>query len=59
VQRPGVDADYLRDHPDAPWPALAGISDADDPLRLSTLFTNGPRQYVAFFGALATARQRG
>lgn len=59
VQRPGVDADYLRDHPDAPWPALAGISDADDPLRLSTLFTDGPRQYVAFFGALATARQRG
>ncbi|XXF07402.1 glucosylglycerol 3-phosphatase [Pseudomonas sp. D2-3] len=57
VQRPGVDAAYLRDHPQAPWPALDGITDARDPLRLNTLFADGPRQYVAFFGELARARQ--
>jgi len=57
VQRPGVDATYLRDHPLAPWPALDGITDARDPLRLNTLFADGPRQYVAFFGDLARARQ--
>ncbi|WP_312231081.1 glucosylglycerol 3-phosphatase [Pseudomonas sp.] len=59
VQRPGVDAGYLRDHPDDPWPALAGISDANDPLRLSAIFADGPCQYIAFFRALAAARQRG
>lgn len=57
VQRPGVDAAYLRDHPLAPWPALDGITDARDPLRLNTLFADGPRQYIAFFGDLARARQ--
>ncbi|SHL76156.1 glucosylglycerol 3-phosphatase [Phytopseudomonas punonensis] len=58
VQRPGVDAAYLRAHPEAPWPALSGITDADDPLRLNSIFTDGPRQYIAFFCALAQARQR-
>lgn len=59
VQRPGVDADYLQAHPSEPWPALAGITDAEDPLRLNALFAGGPRQYVEFFCALARARQPG
>ncbi|GLX12878.1 glucosylglycerolphosphate phosphatase [Pseudomonas straminea] len=59
VQRPGMDAAYLRAHPSEPWPALAGITDAEDPLRLDTLFAGGPRQYVELFCALASARQHG
>ena len=58
VQRPGVDAAYLREHPAAPWPALAGITDADDRLRLNAIFAGGPRQYVEFFRALAKARRQ-
>ncbi|MBD9398123.1 glucosylglycerol 3-phosphatase [Pseudomonas sp. PDM11] len=59
VQRPGVDAASLRARPSEPWPALAGITDAEDPLRLNALFANGPRQYIEFFCALARARQHG
>ena len=59
VRRPGVDAAYLRDHPQAPWPALEGITDARDPLRLNTLFAGGPSQYLGFFNDLAKARQQG
>ncbi|TBU77221.1 glucosylglycerol 3-phosphatase [Phytopseudomonas daroniae] len=57
VQRPGVDASYLRDHPADPWPALEGITDADDPLRLDSIFVGGPEQYIDFFCALAKARR--
>ncbi|UCJ16188.1 glucosylglycerol 3-phosphatase [Pseudomonas sp. MM211] len=57
VQRPGVDADYLREHPTAPWEALQGITDAQDPLRLNSIFSGGPEQYIDFFCALAKARR--
>lgn len=57
VRRPGVDAEHLQHcaaDPDLlPWPALAGITDPDDPLRIDVLFCGGYRQYLAFFGALA------
>lgn len=57
VRRPGVDASRLRDHAgDAsidPWPALRGITDPDDPLRLDVIFPAGHAQYVDFFCALA------
>lgn len=59
VQRPGVNAAYLRDHPRDPWPGLDGITDARDPLRLNAIFAGGPRQYLTFFRDLARARQRG
>lgn len=62
VRRPGIDAAWLQRCTDdpalAPWPALAGISDADDPLRLDVLFPQGHRQYIAFFTELAR-RHRG
>ncbi|MBB3103523.1 glucosylglycerol 3-phosphatase [Azomonas macrocytogenes] len=58
VRRPGIDAAYLEQTPQAPWPALAGISDPADPLRLDVIFTGGHRQYVAFFCALAERRAR-
>lgn len=57
VSRPGVDADRLRrrasDEAIAPWPALEGITDRDDPLRLDVIFPDGHAQYVEFFCALA------
>lgn len=57
VQRPGVNGAYFRAHPDAPWPALEGITDAEDPLRIDSLFLSGPGQYIDFFCALAEARR--
>ncbi|MBS7457316.1 glucosylglycerol 3-phosphatase [Coralloluteibacterium stylophorae] len=60
VRRPGVDADLLRrcaERPDLdPWPAFAGISDRDDPLRLDVVFPGGHADYVAFFCELARRR---
>lgn len=60
VRRPGIDAAWLagcaHDRQRAPWPALAGITDADDPLRLDVLFPQGHSQYVAFFTELARRR---
>ena len=56
VQRPGVHGDYLRAQPGEPWPALQGITDADDPLRINSVFLGGPAQYIDFFCALAEAR---
>ncbi|SDG88076.1 glucosylglycerol 3-phosphatase [Pseudomonas flavescens] len=58
VQRPGVDSAYLSGHPGEPWPALRGITDAEDPLRLDNVFSAGPTQYIDFFCALAQARHR-
>lgn len=57
VQRPGVDASYLREHPADPWPALRGITDAEDTLRPTSVFSAGPEQYIDFFCALAKARR--
>lgn len=34
---------------------LEGLTDADDPLRLDTLFPDGPKQYRAFVAALAAS----
>jgi glucosylglycerol 3-phosphatase len=56
VRRPGIDPVALEGPSDAPWDALAGITDAGDPLRLDVLFTGGHAQYVAFFRALAERR---
>lgn len=60
VRRPGIDADHLRacqiDASLTPWPALNGISDPSDPLRLDVIFDGGYRQYRAFFEALAECR---
>jgi len=60
VRRAGVDALQLRHYatnPAAePWPALTGISDANDALKLNFVFEQGHRQYVAFFNALARRR---
>ena len=58
VQRPGIDLEHLQRQPDAPWLALKGISDSDDPLQLNHLFTDGPRQYIDFFCQLAERRGR-
>lgn len=62
VRRPGIDADHLRacqiDRALVPWPALDGISDPSDPLRLDVIFDGGYRQYSAFFEALAGCRCR-
>ncbi len=63
VRRPGIDQSALQRHWDdpcqPPWPALAGITDADDPLRLDYVFPGGHRQYVAFFRELARRRSAG
>lgn len=57
VRRPGIDAAHLqrcrRDPSLPPWPAVIGISDPQDPLRLSHVFPGGHRQYIEFFLALA------
>lgn len=57
VRRPGVDAELLQRRKTeptlAPWPALEGISDPADPLRLDVIFSGGHQQYVEFFCELA------
>lgn len=57
VDRPGLDEAHLRrracDPNLLPWPAVEGISDAEDPLSLDVVFCAGPAQYVKFFCALA------
>lgn len=57
VRRPGVDAELLQrrkiEPTLAPWPALEGISDPADPLRLDVIFSGGHQQYVEFFCELA------
>ncbi len=61
VRRAGIDAELLAqatDHEDPRlWQALAGISDAEDPLRLDLIFTGGHQQYIDFFCALADQRR--
>ncbi|MGX5218508.1 glucosylglycerol 3-phosphatase [Pseudomonas segetis] len=62
VRRPGVDVEFLQRRiaePDlAPWPALQGISDPADPLRLDVIFGSGHQQYVEFFCELAERLDR-
>jgi len=57
VDRPGLDAAHLQRRacePNLePWPAVEGISDPADPLRLDVVFTGGHAQYVPFFCTLA------
>lgn len=57
VRRPGIDARHLQrcqqDPSLSPWPAVSGISDPQDPLRLSYVFPGGHRQYIEFFLELA------
>lgn len=60
VRRPRVDVARLQGFHDDPslgaWPALEGITDAQDPLRLDVIFPGGHAQYVDFFCALAERR---
>ncbi|MDX9838956.1 MAG: glucosylglycerol 3-phosphatase [Azoarcus sp.] len=60
VRRPGLDATHLQLHAAdpalEPWPALEGITDPADPLRLDVVFCGGHAQYVPFFCALAERR---
>ncbi|WP_110670355.1 glucosylglycerol 3-phosphatase [Salinicola halophilus] len=58
VQRPGLDAARLRraETSEEVWPGLAGITDADDPLKLDALFPGGHDEYVDFFCELAHRR---
>ena len=44
------------DRPSLSDPALTGISDPDDPLRIDVLMTAGPEQYIDWFCQLATQR---
>jgi glucosylglycerol 3-phosphatase len=44
------------DRPSLSDPALTGISDPDDPLRLDVLMTAGPKQYISWFCQLAAQR---
>ena len=44
------------DRPSLSDPALTGISDPDDPLRIDVLITAGPEQYIDWFCQLATQR---
>ena len=44
------------DRPSLSDPALTGISDSDDPLRLDVLMTAGPEQYINWFRQLADQR---
>ena len=41
------------DRPSLSDPALTGISDPDDPLRIDVLMTAGPEQYINWFCQLA------
>ncbi|WDS34930.1 glucosylglycerol 3-phosphatase [Pseudoxanthomonas sp.] len=60
VLRPALDAAQLRRSADdaslSAHEAAAGITDADDPLRLDVVFPGGHAQYVDFFCALAQRR---
>ncbi|WP_251976161.1 glucosylglycerol 3-phosphatase [Salinicola avicenniae] len=60
VRRPGVDADRLAEQLQGAevdiWPALEGITDPDDPLKLDVIFPDGHGQYIDFFCALAARR---
>lgn len=60
VRRAGIDAERLARHAGNPdidvWPALEGISDAEDPLTLDVIFPEGHTQYVDFFCELAARR---
>ena len=60
VRRAGVDAERLARHAGSPdievWPALEGISDAEDPLTLDVIFPEGHTQYIDFFCELAARR---
>jgi len=53
IKRPSVITAHLPHDPDR---ALAGISDADDPLHLNAIFPGGYRQYLAFFQQLSAQR---
>lgn len=57
VRRPGIDTALLQRRKTEPalepWAALAGITDAADPLRLDVIFSGGHQQYVEFFCKLA------
>ena len=44
------------DRPSLSDPALTGISDPDDPLRIDVLMTAGPEQYINWFCQLAAQR---
>ena len=44
------------DRPSLSDPALTGISDHDDPLRIDVLMTAGPEQYINWFCQLAAQR---
>jgi glucosylglycerol 3-phosphatase len=44
------------DRPSLSDPALTGISDPEDPLRLDVLMTAGPKQYINWFCQLAAQR---
>ncbi|KFF48419.1 glucosylglycerolphosphate phosphatase [Gammaproteobacteria bacterium MFB021] len=61
VARARVDAERLARHAHdlsvSPWPALAGISDPDDPLSLDVIFAGGHAEYVDFFCELARQRR--
>ncbi|MBR0565136.1 glucosylglycerol 3-phosphatase [Azoarcus sp. L1K30] len=63
VRRPGLDATHLQrcaaDPTLSPWPAVEGITDAADPLRLNVVFCGGHAQYVPFFCTLAARRGAG
>jgi glucosylglycerol 3-phosphatase len=62
VSRPGVNSQVLhryQSHLDVDvWPALAGITDPQDPLRLGVIFPMGHSQYVDFFKSLAAQRSK-
>lgn len=54
IDRPSIQREYLPAHPDK---ALAGLSDADDPLKPNLLFCDGPQQYRRFLMELANIRR--
>jgi len=53
LQRPTINTAQLDVEP---WQALAGITDAQDPLQLNFLFPGGHRQYIQWFCQLAASR---
>lgn len=54
LNRPKIQLEKLTQ---APWQAVAGITDIDDPLHINVVFPQGHQQYVEFFCQLAAARQ--
>lgn len=60
LTRPKVDRDQLARAGATtvvdPWPALVGITDPLDPLRLDYVLADGHRQYLDFFCALAATQ---